>query len=135
MIIGEVNNMAEDKQQLEVFEEGESKLSGSVGFETIVMFQLNRINQVMSRLKEWRGEHMQPSSEVGETNFIWAIRALHSLLSPYFDEQFKNEYKTLRGSEDSGFMDAVKEYALLTQLLDRQNLLLQKSMKERARGL
>lgn len=103
------------------FEEMVEKVSGQIGYEQLVLFQVNRIAQIISK-------PLAPGQYKHE--FSDAVENLYQLLSPYVDAKYTADFSKLMESYEQnkksygeyGF--AQSNFGLLMQLLDRLGLLL-----------
>ncbi|MEM3555279.1 MAG: hypothetical protein QXF56_00965 [Candidatus Micrarchaeia archaeon] len=108
------------EEKSEVFED-EFRVKGDINFELNLQLQINRINQLLAN-----------QNPINNELFIKSVLALSEMLSAYHDEKFKTEYKEItKECKKPDFWFSLKLYGALCRLMDRLNLLLEKSKKGR----
>jgi len=120
-------------------EEQEIIKEGEFDYHLALLFHINRISKLISTFPVATGTmeagvyFTEETRKYIENSFFNSVKLLECMLSPYIDEEYRNDLtkaKEIWKKEKFDYMEAgLDRYALLLKLMDRLNLLLDKTTK------
>jgi len=117
---------------------GKGYKTEDINFKINVSMQINRISELFSQKIDERHSDITLAQKIRVDTIINAIDALEIMMFPYIDNEYKegikklrNEIKKIEKKDDkinAKLKFAKKKWALLMQLMDKNKMLLERSI-------